>query len=356
MEKKSLLVLPSHEELRAARRELKKKLEEFFSEVWKSWPKSLRASNLGFIAETIEKEFAVMENGIKKKKKIYKKKIAKYGEEIRSRCARWELGKFVRKLERTENKVSRLRVEEKKLGKLRRRFDEFMKQLDRASDVINYLSSEKFLFNIKSVIKAENSAREVRYSKNSDVSSLPEVKSLDRDADVQQNSNNSSDKDLKNREADGYMEVKLKEESTSSSSTERSADVVTKILFTESEITCHQEIKCEAPRERLENRQSENGVENAQAALQREKSLAEKSLQRENEAGERVRRMEFHSSRPSKSEEERESVIKNEEQRDEREELRKFQMYMTSERNYVPLRPFDPGGDSLRLWFREREM
>lgn len=189
--------------------------------------------------------------------------------------------------------------------------------------------------------------------------------------------NKKSGKDEKSREVNRGIEVKLSEARISRSSTERSGDVATKNLCTKSETTCHQELNCDALHERLENKQSEDDAEKPHAALQKEKSLAEANWpgadsnrpglngSGTNESGAKgpgaksdgleacvnsttmereAIRVAFHQSNASQSEEEREVVIKNEVQRNEQ-ELRKPQVNLTSERNYVPVRPFDPGGD-----------
>jgi hypothetical protein len=171
----SRLVLPSLEEVQAARRTLKKTLKEFSGWVQGSWPKTLRASNLELRAEKIRKNIGNIQEGIEEARRYFRKKITKYRKQILGGCEVRDIGKFDRKLEKAEKKVFRLAEEKKKLRKLRKKFEEILERLDRASDVFSNLSSEKFMSILERVLIQEIGRLKVTREKKEEEPSLDEA-------------------------------------------------------------------------------------------------------------------------------------------------------------------------------------
>ncbi len=346
---KSRLVLPSLEEVRAARRELKKEIEVFSGWAQGSLPKSLRASNLKLEAEKIKEKLAIIQKSINASNENYKKRIKKYRKEILSGCELWDLGKFVKKLEKTERKVSRLCEEEKKLGKLRRRFEKILERLDRASDVITFLSSEKFMLIVASALEKEFSKVEAPLEKRErESSSLEEVIS-DRVADALQNAEKMDGEEERSKENSIMSEDMLIGEPLVDS-IDTSAGV-TEILWTESEITRHREISAATGPQDLKSETAPTQRKQARAygggrnIFKYRKECAERLDPSEDWPNASKRRAE-------RDAEKRDIIRSYREDREERDtEIRRFLVKFGCERNYVPLQPFDPGGAMFKPWF-----
>jgi hypothetical protein len=325
---------------------MKKRVEKLAAEVERVWTKSLSESNLKSHVQKITEELALINKGVGELKKNYRKKIKEYGKEIRSRCVVSEIGKYVRKLEKTERRLSRLRHEREKLGQLEKRFEEIMERLDRASDVITYLSSEKFLILLRRAMLEECRRREESMTPQIEEMRIPADRNMDRAADALQKIEEKSDESTIKEENHFFKEQTFIGCDELQVSVARSADVSTKILCTESEITCLREISHEDP-----CIESKNIAEHSKCF---ESDLAQTTDAEESMASSvvtaRVMQCKYHLSTLGVERELKKNNIIHEREKK-----------ITSDRIRIPLRPFDPGGDGNTIVFslvysRGREM